>query len=231
MRMAPSSISPHHGAKKVVIIRHEGTEDETRTEASAVIQTETGFFDLNTHIHQGDIVEIPNQRGGVDRKLAAKVHRNRHGPQLQQTQVLWGEAPDAPTVALRRLSIEHLHHEVISAASGLFTAGHYASAVHAAFESIDARLRQLAGIDQSGAPLTADAPSGKPKLAFPTPTRRIDLDDQKGFLSLFRGYRLADRDPKTHPPTNPADPQHALEYLGLASLLHRQLDIALDQQT
>jgi uncharacterized protein (TIGR02391 family) len=228
--MAPPGISPpHHGAQKVVIIRHEGTENETRTETAAVIQTETGFFDLNTPIHQGDIVEITHPHGGVDRKLAAKVHRDRHGPHLQQTQVLWGEAPAAP---VRRLSIEHLHHEVISAASGLFNAGHYASAVHAAFKSIEARLRQLAGLDQSGTPLTSDLPGGKePRLALPTPTRRIDLDDQAGFLSLFRGYRLAAPDPKTHQPVNHQDPQHALEYLGLASLLHRQLDLALDQQT
>jgi hypothetical protein len=39
---------------------------------------------------------------------------------------VWDEAPDAPP---RSLSIEHLHPEVISAASHLFADCHYASSL------------------------------------------------------------------------------------------------------
>lgn len=226
--MALPSIARRHGTKKVVIIRHEGTEDEVRTEVEAMIQAESGFFDVTTPVYEGDVVEIPDPRGGIDRRLAAEVHVNDYGSkQLHHTQVKWGKAPVARTAPVRRLSIEHLHPEVIRAASDLFADGHYSSAVYEAFKSIEVRVRQLASIDKSGAPLMGDAFGGKePKLSVATSTGRSGLDEQEGFLSLFRGSMLAVRNPKAHEPVKDEDPRHALEYLGLASLLHRRLDNA-----
>lgn len=226
--MALPSIARRHGTKKVVIVRHEGTEDETRTEVEAMIQAESGFFDVTTPIYEGDVVEIPDPRGGTDRRLAAEVHVNDYGSkQLHHTQVKWGKAPAARTAPVRRLSIEHLHPEVIRAASDLFADGHYSSAVYEAFKSIEVRVRQLTSIDKSGAPLMGDAFGGKePKLSVATSTGRSGLDEQEGFLSLFRGSMLAVRNPKAHELVKDEDPRHALEYLGLASLLHRRLDIA-----
>jgi len=231
--MALPSIARRHGTKKVVIIRHEGTEDEARTEVEAMIQAESGFFDVTTPIYEGDVVEIPDPRGGIDRRLAAEVHVNDYGSkELHHTQVKWGKAPAARTAPVRRLSIEHLHPEVISAASDLFADGHYSSAVYEAFKSIEVRVRQLTGIDKSGAALMGDAFGGKePRLSVATAPGRSGVDEQEGFLPLFRGSMLAVRNPKAHELAKDDDPRHALEYLGLASLLHRRLDSAASSRS
>jgi uncharacterized protein (TIGR02391 family) len=226
-----SSIARSHGTKTVVIVRHEGTSDEARTNVEAMIQSQSGFFDVATPIYEGDIVEIPDPRGGTDRRLAAEVHVNDSGPkQLHHTEVKWGKAPATRTSPVRRLSIEHFHPEVTKAASPLFADGHYSNAVYEAFKSIEVRVRELTGIDKSGAPLMGDAFGSKePKLRLATSSGRSGIDEQEGFLSLFRGSMLAVRNPKAHEPVRDEDPVQALEYLGLASLLHHRLDLTSAQ--
>ena len=226
------STARRHGSKKVVIIRHEGTDDEVRTEVQAMIQAKSGFFDVTTPIYEGDIVEVPDPRGGIDRRIAAEVHVNDYGSkQMQHTQVKWGKVPAARTAPVRRLSIENLHPEVIGAAGDLFADGHYSSAVYEAFKSLEVRVRQHAGVDKSGAQLMGDAFGGAaPKLVVSTSAGRSGSDEQEGFLSLFRGAMLAVRNPKAHEPVKDEDPQQALEYLGLASLLHHRLDTAKPAQ-
>lgn len=56
---------------------------------------------------------------------------------------------------------------------------------------------------------------------------RAGRDEQEGFAALFRGAMLGVRNPKAHERFKATDPQRALEYLGLASLLHRRLDNAV----
>ena len=66
----------------------------------------------------------------------------------------------------------------------------------------------------------------QPRVSVATATGQSATDEQEGFAALFRGSMLGVRNPKAHDLFRPQDPQQALEYLGFASLLHRQLDSA-----
>jgi hypothetical protein len=61
----------------VVIIREPGASSETRVEAQAIVQPNSGMFEVTTPIYEGDIVEVPDPRGGVDRRAVRKVDINQ----------------------------------------------------------------------------------------------------------------------------------------------------------
>lgn len=217
-----------HGTKEVVIIHAEGTDDEAKTTVEAMIQSKSGFFEVTTPIYEGDIVEIPDPRGGTDRRLAAEVKVKDFGPKnMQHTQVIWGKAPAQRVAPVRRLTFENLHPKVRAAAGDLFADGHFASAVSDAFKSIEVRVRLISGLTQSGAPLMGTAFSPKaPLIDVAREDGRSGDDEREGFLALFRGAMIGIRNPYAHELFKDEDPQQALEYLGFASLLHRRLDLA-----
>src|SRR5260370_7579156 len=94
------------GSKQVEVIHCEGTPDESRLTVEALVQPEAGFFAVDTPIHEGDIVEIPDARGGTDRRFAAAVKVNDFGAEsIRHIEV---ECPNAPTFRLppaRRLAL------------------------------------------------------------------------------------------------------------------------------
>jgi uncharacterized protein (TIGR02391 family) len=160
------------GTEKVVIIRDEGGQDETRTETVAHIQAESGFFEVDTPIYEGDIVELDDPRGGRERRLVRDVQiNNPRGASFRSMahiQVKWGKAPAVRSAPVRRLSVKNFHSKVIEAAGDLFSDQHYASAVSEAFKSIEVRVRELAQIsDKSGAQLMGEA--------FGTKTPKLDV--------------------------------------------------------
>ncbi len=220
------------GTQQVVIIHDEGGQDEARREVEAHIQSRSGFFEVETPIYEGDVVELDDPRGGRERRLAAEVRVNqasgRSFDRMAHTQVIWGKAPAVRSAPIRRLAVENLHPNVIEAASDLFNDQHYGSAVSEAFKSVEVRVRDLAQIpDKSGAQLMGDAFGTKtPRLDVSTETGRSGDDEREGFLALFRGAMIGVRNPNAHELFKPVDPQQALEYLGFASLLHRRIDIA-----
>lgn len=219
------------GTTKVTVVNNPGTEDEHRFETEAHVQAKTGFFAVDTPIYEGDIVEFHDPRGGTTRKVAATVDvNNPTGPSfrgVEHIHVTWGSAPPARVAPVRRLSIENLHKEVISSSSELFADGHYQAAVSEAFKSIEVRVRSLAGSNQSGVKLMGEAFGGpEPRVSVSTASGQSGKDEQEGFAALFRGAMLGVRNPRAHELFRPQDPQQALEYLGFASLLHRQLDTA-----
>lgn len=221
------------GTTTVTIVNNPGTEDEQRFEAEAHIQAKAGFFAVETPIYEGDVVEFPDPRGGTTRKVAATVDvNNPTGPSfrgMEHIHVTWAAAPPARVAPVRRLSIENLHGEVISSSSELFADGHYEAAVSEAFKSIEVRVRKLAGSTQSGVKLMGEAFGGSaPRIMVSTSPGQSGKDEQEGFGALFRGAMLGVRNPRAHDLFLPRDPQQALEYLGFASLLHRQLDGAAD---
>jgi uncharacterized protein (TIGR02391 family) len=214
------------GTQIVVIIQNESTQDEKRFEAECFVQADKGTFELETPIYEGDIVEMDDPRGGRQRRFAREVKQYTRMP--QRTRVTWGSAAPARTAPVRRLHLENLHVDVISAASNLFADGHYAAAVSEAFKSIEVRVRTLTNItDKSGSKLVGQAlGTSTPPLDVSTETGQSAEDEQEGYQQLFRGAMLGVRNPKAHELFKPDDPQQALEYLGFASLLHRRLDIA-----
>lgn len=217
------------GVTNVTVINNPAAADERRFETEAHIQAKAGFFAVNTPIYEGDVVEFSDPRGGTTRKVAASVDvNNPTGPSFRGTEhihVTWGAAPPCQVAPVRRLSLESLHEAVTCSASDLFADGHYEAAVSEAFKSLEVRVRTLTGSTQSGVKLMGEAFGGaEPRLPVGTAVGQSGKDKQEGFAALFRGSMLGVRNPRAHDLFRPQDPQQAHEYLGLASLLHRQLD-------
>lgn len=216
------------GTTKVVVIHAEGTSDEVRNEVEAHVQPKSGFFEVETPIYEGDVVEMDDPRGGRERRTAETVAVHSSAPRgMAHTEVTWGKAAAPRVASVRRLGLVGLHPRVLDASDDLFTDGHYGSAVSEAFKSLEVRTRELTGLSKSGVALMGDAFGGAaPVLDVAIETGRSADDERQGFLALFRGAMLGVRNPRAHELFRLEEPQQALEYLGMASLLHRRLDVA-----
>jgi uncharacterized protein (TIGR02391 family) len=217
------------GTKKVVVLRAEGTDSEERFEVEGHVQAKSGFFAVDTPIYAGDVVLTPDPRGGVDRRLAARVDVNDNGPSdMHHTEVHWGHAAPPPRVAVvRRLRLENLHPDVVVASSDLFLDGHYSQAVFEALKALDRRVRKQSGLDLSGRELMTRAFAGdSPPIDLSIEDGQSGRDEQEGLRFMFMGVMQGIRNPKGHELVKQDDPQRALEYLGMASVLLRRLDDA-----
>ncbi len=205
VRSGPSFVRGHFaalGTQIVKIIRDEGGEGEAVVEVQAHIQAEKGFFDVKTPVFEGDLVEVadPRRPEGVERRLVAKVKVNNFGPtDMQHISVTWGRATPARVAPVRRLSFGNLHVAVQSAAGDLFADGHYESSVSEAFKSLEVRVRNLTGLDMSGARLMGDAfkPDGS-VLDVAGHEGRSGEDEREGFMHVLRGAMIGIRNPGAH---------------------------------
>lgn len=218
----------HFDTKKVTVIRHEGTDSEAQFEVDAHIQPKKGFFDVDTPIYEGDVVLVPDPRGGIDRRIAKLVEVFDHGPKnMQHTEVMWGKAPPSRAAPVRRLALENLHPEVIAAASDLFVDGHFSQAVFESLKALEQRIREQSGLDGSGRDLMTKAFSGTPPpIDVSIEAGQSGRDEQEGLRFVFMGVIQGIRNPKGHVLVKQDDPQRALEYLGAVSVLFRRLDDA-----
>lgn len=82
--------------KSVVIVHAAGTAEETRRTTRAVIQAAKGFFDVKTQVYEGDIIEVDDPRGFVDRRTVAKVDVHDGSAALAHLEVEWGPAVPTP---------------------------------------------------------------------------------------------------------------------------------------
>lgn len=216
------------GKKTVQIVRNEGTEHEERFSAEAHVQPKSGLFGVDTPVYEGDVVEYEDPRGGTTRVVAADVEVFDVGPsQMRHTKVTWGKAPPPRVAALKRLGLEGLHDGVLDAASSLFTDGHYSQAVFEALKALEHRVKQQSGIDDSGRSLMSAAFGGdSPTIDLAVEAGRSGEDEQEGLKLVFMGVSQGLRNPKGHELVRQDDPQRALEYLALVSVLFRRLDDA-----
>lgn len=217
------------GHETVEVVHAENTADEKRFSVEAHVQPDSGFVSVDAPIYEGDIVEIKDPRGGVQRKLVSEVKiydpKGASFRSMRYTELKWGKASPARIAPVRRLTIEYFHPHVIESAGKLFADGHFSRAVTEAFVSIEVRVRALLVSENTGTKLMDEAFSGKePKVSVARQEGRSGEDEQAGFHALFRGAMLGIRNPGTHELAFEQDPQEALELLALASLLHRRLD-------
>lgn len=227
MSRLPGSLG-HFDSKRVTVIRHERSDCEVRFEVDAHVQPKKGFFPVETPIYEGDVVEIPDPRGGVDRRIAKVVEVFDHGPKsMQHTEVTWGKAGPVRSAGVRRLGLENLHPEVADAASNLFVDGHYSQAVFESLKALEQRVREQSGLDVSGRDLMTKAFSGNPPpIDLSIEAGQSGRDEQEGLRFVFMGAIQGIRNPKGHALVKQDDPQRALEYLGMVSVLFRRLDDA-----
>jgi uncharacterized protein (TIGR02391 family) len=220
------------GTREVTVIKRLGMVDEQRVTLRGNIQSKQGMFEVDAPVHEGDVVELPDPRGGLRQFTISKLDiYDAPAGQRRMSHITahWGSPPQLRQAAVRRLGLEGLHPAIIAAASDLFTDGHYAPAIFEAFKAIDVRVRDMSGIDKSGKQLMGEAFSGSPPpIQVSTERGRSGDDEQEGFKLIFIGVAQGIRNPKGHELIGRGDdPQRALEYLALASILMRRLDDAV----
>lgn len=123
-----------------------------------------------------------------------------------------------------------LHASISFASKRLFCDGHYSQAIFEACKLLNKRVQELSGSTADGKALMFEAfnSAGEPKLKLNALSDQSDRDEQEGFMHIFAGVMHGIRNPKGHEIVDIKDPNDALEYLSLISLLFRRLDDAKD---
>lgn len=152
-----------------------------------------------------------------------RLHRAvRSATDLAQSVDTWGNSQ--PAVAE---DSSHLHPDIQRVSSRLMANGHAGPAILEAFKAVNSRVKRMSCLDEDGKSLMARAfAEGRPVIAINGGLNRSDRDEQEGFKLIFMGVMLGIRNPKAHEVVEDIDPDRAVEYLALASLLMRRLDDA-----
>lgn len=118
-----------------------------------------------------------------------------------------------------------LHPRIYSACAELYRDEHFRNAVLDASVALVNMVKEKSRRhDLDGAPLMRTVFSrNDPALAFNDLKDQSDLDEQEGMMHLFEGAVLALRNPRAHTLSDD-DPEQALEYIALLSLLAKRLE-------
>jgi uncharacterized protein (TIGR02391 family) len=119
-----------------------------------------------------------------------------------------------------------LHPEVQRVSGQLMADGHGSQAIFEAFKAVNIRVKELSGLPDDGKSLMAKAFSERdPVLRLNEGKSRSDADEQEGFKLILMGVMQGIRNPKAHDLIVNTDQERVTEYLALASLLMRRLDV------
>lgn len=120
-----------------------------------------------------------------------------------------------------------LHPRILQVVANLFADGHYANAVLDGAIALTSYVKERSGRhDLDGAQLMRTVFSANnPVLVFNEFEDQTDRDEQEGMMHLFEGAVLGIRNPRAHELFE-HDPQRALEYIVLLSLLTKRADEA-----
>jgi uncharacterized protein (TIGR02391 family) len=142
---------------------------------------------------------------------------------IEQLQIL------APPIAQVAPGQYQFHAEIERVSGHLFRDGHYKQAALEAYIRVIEEVKTRSGLNLDGDTLmnqafSSDA-SRMPVLRFNAMSSDAERDEQKGFMFLFKGMVLH-RNYKAHSNQLFNDPLRAHEYLAMASLLMRMLELA-----
>lgn len=137
----------------------------------------------------------------------------------------------------RPIGTYRLHPEIAKVSGKLLDDGHFAQAVEEAFKrtinEVKAHMiRKGQGIYDGGDSLMNHAfgcDGRVPPIRFNALNTPEEKDEQKGMMLLFKGI-VGIRNRKAHDNVILNSPERAVEYLGLASLLMRLLDVSTEIQ-
>jgi uncharacterized protein (TIGR02391 family) len=122
-----------------------------------------------------------------------------------------------------------LHPEIESVSGDLLRDGHYKQAALEAYICVINKVKYHSGLDMEGDQLVNHAfgcdGGRQPVLAFNALSTDAEQDEQRGIMYLFKGI-VGLRNAKAHSNVLFNDESRAHEYLALASLLMRLLEIA-----
>jgi uncharacterized protein (TIGR02391 family) len=140
---------------------------------------------------------------------------------IEQLEIL---APPAAQVAEGQY---RFHAEIERVSGGLFRDGHYKSAALEAYVRVIGEVKTRSGLPLDGDDLMNQAFACKnraPVLKFNQLSNDAERDEQQGFMFLFKGI-CGLRNFKAHSNQYFDDPMRAHDYLSLASLMMRMLEL------
>lgn len=212
--------------RPVTVVKRAGQPDEERLTVQGEVQPEMGFFAAGAPIYEGDVIEVPDPRGGTMSYRVASVKIYDRGP-LAHMETRWGPTqPARPPSSIRRSGPEGLHPAIQAAAASLYADGHLRQAVFEALKAIESRVRAATGIDASGATLIGEAFGGKePRFRLTALKGRVGADAHEGLTLVLMGLMRGERNVGAHAGLD-LEADEALELLGTASWLMRRLDAA-----
>ncbi len=122
----------------------------------------------------------------------------------------------------------NIHPDLPKKVRKLFDDGHPDYSVFEAFKFIESEIKRISGLrGKTGYPLMMDAfNENNPKVKLNALLTESELDEQRGFKSIFAGASAGIRNPRGHEADFADTPGAALDYLALASILLRRLDAA-----
>ncbi|MGC0326258.1 uncharacterized protein (TIGR02391 family) [Bradyrhizobium sp. USDA 326] len=123
--------------------------------------------------------------------------------------------------------LNHLHPYIAAGCSKLFADEHYAQAVEESAKAVFQYLREATGLKIDGASLAQTAFSvNRPMLSFSDLSDETKRNEQIGFMEMLAAFAKGVRNPLAHSHGKPEEQQNAFEYLCLASLFCRRIDVA-----
>lgn len=171
---------------------------------------------------------------GVDDATLIEVGKlSASGPQPEQaatprssTSAGSGSTSGSRQTAASRFALRELHREIVSASRKPFNNGLHQEAVRLAFQSVNNRVKRLAGTTRDGFDLMGWAFNDSPQLQMTSRSTESEKNEHAGLRFLMQGAMLGIRNPRAHENRwSPDEDEGAvLELLGLASYLQRCLD-------
>ncbi|WP_447930108.1 TIGR02391 family protein [Sphingopyxis fribergensis] len=135
--------------------------------------------------------------------------------------------------AIPSLGFEDILHPIIAASSlHHYRNGDFRNSVLDAALAISDKIRERTGLDLDGDDLCNNAFSpNNPMLVFSETSSQSGMNDQKGFLDIFKGFYRGVRNPKAHSMLHDLDAGKAAQYLVFTSLLMRRVTEATVRRT
>ncbi|WP_206045707.1 TIGR02391 family protein [Nocardia mangyaensis] len=129
---------------------------------------------------------------------------------------------------LHPFETRNIHPDLPNKVRTLFDDGHFEQAVFEAFKFIEIEVKRISGLNgKTGYALMMDAfNENNAKVKLNALVSESELDEQRGFRSMFAGAAAGIRNPRGHEIDIGDTPDEALDYLAFSSLLLRRLDAA-----
>jgi uncharacterized protein (TIGR02391 family) len=165
---------------------------------------------------------------GGDKFELRLTHKARKGLDKGQQTPAASKRAKVPSGDRIRPAGYRFHPEIERVSGQLFRDGHHKQAALEAYIRVIDEVKAKSGLGLDGDPLMNQAfgcDKQTPVIQFNSLQSDAERDEQKGILFLFKGV-VGLRNSKAHSNTLFNDPSRAHEYLALASLLMRLLEIA-----
>lgn len=214
------------------VARALGLDDGIAAQLSTLLSTESFFLGSGHSTSEGWECEVTANAAllegcqTIDDYLRVRREVTRPTPAAEASADLGLPTAGAPP---QQLALHGLHDAVIESAGALFADEHYSQAIFEALKALEARVQEQTGVDAFGRELMDRAFKGEsPPIDLRHAAGRSGDDEQEGFRFIFMGVMQGIRNPKGHGLVRQDDPERALEYLALVSLLSRRLDDAAE---